>query len=329
MNLTIWQRIWEIVCLRMSEGEKMDIQKVKDARNKGVVAFSRYCQEKKKYRDYLFCFFEGEDAKYYFPRIEKYSGYEYTKIIHYNCGGKKGVLKALNLVEKNRDEIYTAKAFFVDSDYDTTKYNNSLLYQTPCYSIENFYTSEKAFSKMLNREFGINTTEKDFSKCCSDYSKRQQEFHNSTIYINSWLACQRLHEEGIEENHKIVLSDFKISKLFSEIAIDSIVSKGEINREKIEELFPDSKKMEECEIEKKIEYFKQGGMGKLFRGKFEIEFLKKIIDSLKAKNKTGGYFSQKYTSVHIDPNINILSALADYADTPQCLIDFLKPYQVA
>lgn len=113
MNLMIWQRIWEIVCLRMSEGEKMDIQKVKDARNKGVVAFSRYCQEKKKYRDYLFCFFEGEDAKYYFPRIEKYSGYEYTKIIHYNCGGKKGVLKALNLVEKNRDEIYTAKAFLL------------------------------------------------------------------------------------------------------------------------------------------------------------------------------------------------------------------------
>lgn len=126
-----------------------------------------------------------------------------------------------------------------------------------------------------------------------------------------------------------MLSDFKISKLFSEIAIDSIVSKGEINREKIEELFPDSKKIEECEIEKKIEYFKQGGMGKLFRGKFEIEFLKKIIDSLKAKNKTGGYFSSKYTSVHIDPNINILSALADYADTPQCLIDFLKQYQVA
>ena len=154
----------------------MDIQKVKDARNKGVVAFSRYCQEKKKYRDYLFCFFEGEDAKYYFPRIEKYSGYEYTKIIHYNCGGKKGVLKALNLVEKNRDEIYTAKAFFVDSDYDTTKYNNSLLYQTPCYSIENFYTSQKAFSKMLNREFGINTTEKDFSKCCSDYSKDSKNF---------------------------------------------------------------------------------------------------------------------------------------------------------
>lgn len=306
----------------------MDLQKVKDARNKGVVAFARYCQEKKKYQNYLFCFFEGEDAKYYFPRIEKYSGYGYNRIIHYNCGGKKGVLKALSLVEKNNDEIYTANAFFVDSDYDTTKYNNSLLYQTPCYSIENFYTSEKAFSKMLNREFGINTTEKDFLKCCSDYSQRQQEFHDATIYINSWLACQRMHEEA-EENHKIVLSDFKISKLFSEMTIDSIVSKEEIKREKLEELFPDSKNIEEHEIDRKIEYFKCGDMGKLFRGKFEIEFLKKVIDSLKTKNRMGGYFSKKYTSVHIDPNVNILSILQDYADTPQSLIDFLKQYQVA
>lgn len=306
----------------------MDIQKVKDARNKGVVAFSRYCQEKKKYQDYLFCFFEGEDVKYYSPRIEKYSGYEYNKIIHYNCGGKKGVLKALNLVEKNGDESFVAKAFFIDSDYDQTKYNNDLLYQTPCYSIENFYTSKKAFSRMLNREFGINTTEKDFLKCCSDYSKRQQEFHDKTIYINSWLACQRLQEETAE-SPKIVLSDFKISKFFLELSIDSIVCKEEINREKLKELFPDSINIKESDIEEKMNYFKNGNMGRWFRGKFEVEFLKKIIDSLKMKNKTGGYFSQKYTSVHIDPNVNILSTLQDYADTPQSLIDFLKQYQVA
>ncbi len=306
----------------------MNIQKVKEARNKGVVAFSRYCQEKKKYQDYLFCFFEGEDAKYYFPRIEKYSGYEYNRIIQYNCGGKKGVLKALSLVEKNIDESLVAKAFFIDSDYDTTKYSNPFLYQTSCYSIENFYTSKEAFSKILNREFGINTMERDYLKCCSDYTKRQREFHDETIYINSWLSCQRLEEE-YSEDHKIVLSDFKISKLFSEITIDNIISKGEINREKIEELFPNSINIEEGEIERKINYFKNGDMGSLFRGKFEIEFLKKIIDSLKIKNKAGGYFSKKYTSVHIDPNINTLSTLEDYADTPQSLIDFLEQYRTA
>ena len=306
----------------------MNIQKVKEARNKGVVAFSRYCQEKKKYHDYLFCFFEGEDAKYYFPRIEKYSGYEYNRIIQYNCGGKKGVLKALSLVEKNIDESLVAKAFFIDSDYDTTKYSNPFLYQTSCYSIENFYTSKEAFSKILNREFGINTMERDYLKCCLDYTKRQREFHDETIYINSWLSCQRLEEE-YSEGHKIVLSDFKISKLFSEITIDNIIPKGEINREKIEELFPNSINIEESEIERKINYFKNGDMGSLFRGKFEIEFLKKIIDSLKIKNKAGGYFSKKYTSVHIDPNINTLSTLEDYADTPQSLIDFLEQYRTA
>lgn len=306
----------------------MNIQKVKEARNKGVVAFSRYCQEKKKYQDYLFCFFEGEDAKYYFPRIEKYSGYEYNRIIQYNCGGKKGVLKALSLVEKNIDESLVAKAFFIDSDYDTTKYSNPFLYQTSCYSIENFYTSKEAFSKILNREFGINTMERDYLKCCSDYTKRQREFHDETIYINSWLSCQRLEEE-YSEDHKIVLSDFKISKLFSEITIDNIIPKGKITREKIEELFPNSINIEEGEIERKINYFKNGDMGSLFRGKFEIEFLKKIIDSLKLKNKAGGYFSKKYTSVHIDPNINTLSTLEDYADTPQSLIDFLEQYRTA
>lgn len=255
----------------------MNIQEVKDARNKGVVAFSRYCQEKNKYQDYLFCFFEGEDAKYYFPRIEKYSDYKYNKIIHYNCGGKKGVLKALSLVEKN-DDHFIAKAFFVDNDYETQKYNNSFLYQTPCYSIENFYTSKEAFARILNREFGINTTERDFLKCCTDYSQRQQEFHNETMYLNSWLACQRF-QEAIADDKKVVLSDFKVSKLFYEISIDSVVCKEEINHEKLEKLFPQAIGIPEYEIENKMKDFKQGDMGKLFRGKFEIEFLRKIIDS--------------------------------------------------
>lgn len=81
--------------------------------------------------------------------------------------------------------------------------------------IESFHTSKEAFSKIISREFGINTAEKDYVKCCSGYSERQQEFHNETIYINSWLSCQRLEEE------------------FSEITIDNVIPKEKINREKI------------------------------------------------------------------------------------------------
>ena len=165
----------------------MDIQKVKDARQKGVVAFSRYCQEKRRNPHNLFCFFEGEDAKYYCPRIEMYTTYTFERITVYNCGGKKGVLSAYNLVVKEKDDN-VAKAFFIDSDYDSDRYTYKLLYQTPCYSIENLYTSISSFERLINREFGINTSENDYIKCREDYIERKREFHNATIFFNAWLS---------------------------------------------------------------------------------------------------------------------------------------------
>jgi hypothetical protein len=306
----------------------MNIQKVKDARQKGVVAFSRYCQEKRRYSNNLFCFFEGEDAKYYCPRIEKYTGYSFERITVYNCGGKKGVLAAYRLIMQNGTKDSVAKAFFIDSDYDTTQYTNYQLYQTPCYSIENMYTSINVFKKIINREFGINTYEKDFEKCCEDYANRKREFHDNTVFINAWLSCQRF-EESHDEDHKVVLSKFKISKLFSEISIQKVALKETINIDKLKELFPNCVEIELGALQERIIILNERNRGQFFRGKFEIEFLKKIIDSLISKNKDGDYFSQKYTSVNINPNINSLSALSEYADTPQCLISFLAQYNIA
>lgn len=305
----------------------MDIQRVKEKRNSGVVAYSRYCQEKRKFREKLFCFFEGEDAKYYCPRIERYTGYPYEKIIVYNCGGRKGVLTALTKIEQDNEDESVKRAFFIDSDYDPRKYSNSRLYQTPCYSIENFYVSKQAFGKMLTREFGINVIDTDFVKVCNDYCIRMQEFHQKTMYLNAWLSCQRFYEEK-DEKPKVRLTDFKLSNYLS-IDIDMVSCKQEINQEKLLEKFPEAIEVKEEEIEAKINFFEAEKCEKHFRGKFELEFLKKIISSLVIKNKTGGYFSEKYTSVNIDPNINTLSALTEYADTPEDLLVFLEQYRIA
>ena len=43
------------------------------------------------------------------------------------------------------------------------------IYQTPCYSVENFYTTIDSFSRIINREFGINSIEDDFAGCVADY----------------------------------------------------------------------------------------------------------------------------------------------------------------
>lgn len=306
----------------------MDVQKIKDARQKGVVAFSRYCQEKRKYSSNLYCFFEGEDFKYYIPRIERYTDYTYNEITIYNCGGKKGVLSAFRLIMEQQNEDDVAKAFFVDSDYDDTHYDHKELYQTPCYSIENLYTSISAFKKIINREFGINTSEFDFKKCCKDYIARKKEFHDNTVLLNAWLSCQKF-KESQDEVHKVVLSKFKVSKLFSDISIEKVIIKEPITIDRLKELFPHCAEVELDAIEGKIAYFNERNKGQLFRGKFEIEFLKKIIDSLIVRNKKGDYFSRKYTSVGINANINTLSSLSEFADTPQCLISFLTKYSIA
>lgn len=279
---------------------------------------------KKRNPHNLFCFFEGEDAKYYCPRIEEYTNYTYDCITVYNCGGKKEVLLAYDLIVK-KDDDNIAKAFFIDSDYDSYRCTHKLLYQTPCYSIENLYTSVSAFQKLINREFGINTSENDYKICCKDYIERKREFYDATMFFNTWLSCQRLQEIQNGEK-KVKLSKFKISKLFSEISIQKIELKEPIDIYKLNELFPESKTIAMDEINKEITYFNERDVDLLFRGKFEMDFFKKIIDSLILLNKTGEYFSYKYTSVSVNPNINPLSSLSQYVDTPQCLIDFLRQY---
>lgn len=305
----------------------MDVENARKKRKTKEVVFARYCQDKRKFNDCLFCFFEGEDIKYYSSRIEEYSGYSFDKIIHYACGGKDGVL--YNLSKTKDDELYK-RAFFIDKDYDCDDIETSPhLYVTPCYSIENFYISNLAFKKLLNREFGINPTDEDMTKVSNDYNERLKEFNQCTLIMNAWLACQRTKEKEMGKKDGIVLKDFKVSKLFSEISIDKITCKEEITIDKMKSLFPNFIEITDILMNEKIALFRNDQFGLLSRGKFQIDYLRKIIHSLILKNKNRDYFSKEYTSVRINPEVNILSALSDYADTPQCLIEFLQQYKVA
>lgn len=304
----------------------MDVQEIRDARNKGVVAFTKFCQDKQQHDDCIFCFFEGEDSKYYGPRIEYYSQYTYDKIISYNCGGRREVIKAYNLIHGKTEYECVNKIFFVDRDYAPLEQELAGVYQTPCYSVENFYTSIDCFSRILNREFGINTIEDDFKKCVADYCQRQNEFHDETLYLNSWLSGQRKAEDQFCMK-KITLADYKIGKLFSEISIEKVTSKKPIDKSLLLQQFPSAYNMTDEELAKEVAFFQSEDPQKLFRGKFELDFLKKIINSIKEKNKDGAYFQIKRECVYVDSSVNTLSTLSSYADTPECLIRFLSEHQ--
>lgn len=304
----------------------MDVDITRKARQKGVVAFAKFCQDKRGHEDYLFCFFEGEDSKYYGSRIELYAEYPSTKVINYNCGGRKEVERVYLLISQRHEYHDINKMFFIDSDYITSEQSSPDIYQTPCYSIENFYSSAECFGRIINREFGINSIDPDFSKCVTDYCNRQMEFHAYTEFLNVWLCCQR-EEEEIQRQKSVVLNDFKVGKLFSEISITKIEIKQAIDKELLKTIFLDAYEIDNAKIDIVSKAWASKKAQQIYRGKFEMEFLRKILESIVTANKAHTYFSEAYSCVHLNPGSNMLSSLSVYADTPACLISFLKAHK--
>ncbi len=304
----------------------MEIQEFRIARNKYSVIYTKFSLEQSKHRDCLFCFYEGEDSKYYNSRIMQYTGYDYQDIVSYNCHGRKDVLRVRDMIEKENAYDEVNKVFFIDRDYLPYETISENVYQTPCYSIENFYTSTECFSRMLCVEFGLNVIEDDHRKCVNDYALRQKEFHRETLLLNAWLSCQRKLEKELGRSG-VKLSNFKIKKLFNKIEIDCIEVKQPIDKEIVESEFPDHLEVEDERLNAEIAYFNENDEQQLFRGKFELKFMCLMIESLRNKKSDCTYFSDKLVSVCIDPNCNTLSELSKYADTPVDLIHFLENHK--
>lgn len=306
----------------------MDVQKTREARNKSVVVFTKFCQSKELHTRALFCFYEGEDAKYYGNRIEQITGRTCDNIVSYNCGGKAGVLKVKELIKNKEKYAHVKTAYFIDRDFFPQKKLEKNVYQTTGYSVENYYTSSTAFTRILNYAFGVNCNCSDYLRCMQDYKKSMDAFHRQILLLNAWIKAQRVNELKCGERN-LELKDFKISKYFETLKIDKVEVEQKIDKIFLEKCFPDACILEESIIEKYVSELEQTNMQQTLRGKYELEFLRKIIDDLKNKHKKGEYFSEKYECIKIDPNVDPLLLLSQFADTPEELILFLKQFSVA
>lgn len=308
----------------------MDVQEIRDSRSKGVVAYTKFCLDKEYHLSHLFCFYEGEDSKYYNVQIERYSGHNCGNTICYNCGGKKQVLKAYELITNSTSYVKVKKAFFIDRDFDPIHIDesNCEIFQTPCYSIENFYTSIDSFKKILNTEFQINSVDDDFKKCLVDYEAAFTAFHDAIKLFTAWVYYQRQQEKANQQ--KLVrLNDYSILRLFRNVDIDNVITKEPISISVINREFPKSYPIIQKEFELVLEKIEEVNPQQFYRGKFELQFLRSVIKDLRRKNSENQYFSVQRACVRIDVDSNPLSALSSYADTPGELIDFLEKYRDA
>lgn len=242
----------------------------------------------------------------------------------YDCGGRENVEEAYKLISQKNEYDHVKKAFFVDHDFcSSTIAGNKEVYETPCYSIENLYVSTTAFSRILVREFGINSIDADYRKSIDDYINRMSEYNSAILFFNAWLSCQRKKGMG---HLTVRLSDFKIVKNFSCITIESINVKIPIDLSFLQARFPDAYWLDQDELDREIVTLDASDKVKVFRGKFELECMRRILLSMLDHNRNGTYFSEVRKSVSINPNSNTLSSLSEYADTPECLVAFLKQY---
>lgn len=300
------------------------LQNLRQSRTNGTSLFAKYINLKRMYKSSLFCCYEGEDVKYYSIRLNLHITKQYDRIIPFDCSGKKEVIRFYELVYRNSDDFDKKKVIaFVDHDFDASiKDNYKYLYETPCYSIENFYTSRDAFLRILESEFGLLPIDKEYLICLDHFINRQKEFHSKIALFNAFIACQRMMEE-LNLLPRLNLNSFNLNKIISEISVHKIT--GNYTIQDLYNYFPNSIVIPEDMLYAKLEELNTDPQ-KRFRGKYEVEFIYLFLMSL-----IGEFRDAKSTIIQpvkkIKLNLskkNILSELSQYADTPDCLLNFIK-----
>lgn len=293
----------------------LTVEQMRSKRTVSEALFKKFTEARGFFATHAFCFYEGEDGKYYNSRIEKYWGPNFIPFI---AGSKKEVLKIMDKIQS--DPLYTnvCVMFFVDRDYDPslTGTNNDL-FETPCYSVENLYAQETVFGRILQSEFGLNEMDPDYKKCVTDYRSRLKEFDQVIIRFNAIVKYQHLFAPEV----KCKFSNIKTSHL-ADISISS-VTKSPRYDEKIGALEALLKADGECLKGLECEICSEEFPHLVLRGKNQLDFFVAIVMELKRLNSAGGYFAEKHTRVHINITENRLSELSQYAATPPELNTFL------
>ena len=300
----------------------MSVDKLRASRGKASAVFVEFTRLYKQYESALYCFFEGEDSKYYGIRIKNIT--RSGKDIYLNCNGKEGVLGIYRMLSSRNYYVNARTAYFVDRDFDQSIYDMGIskIYETPCYSIENFYTSVQCFSEILKNEFKLTESDENFERCISLYTKLQEEFHDAVELLNAWVACHR------DKSSKLNISDMSVLR-FLHIDLNQSIAIYTIND--LYQMFPDMPIISQQELDTKKSELKLNTRQKSFRGKFEIEFLFAVLQKLMSEANQGNYpyFTRKVKVVLSLTKRTIISDLSQYADTPECLYNYLESLRLS
>lgn len=302
--------------MSQTEDKTTLLEEMRSGRESANTAFINFTDSYDYFPTHIFCFYEGEDGKYYNQKIKTVLG---DNVISIKVGNKKEVIKIWRKIKADTNYDGVSKCFFVDRDMDEPPEDiDKNLYITPCYSIENLYISQNVFANILKSEFSCDIYDEDYSKCMDAFTKLQNQFNEIMLEYNALILIRKRKELG---NGKVSLSKYKTSNL---VVID--INKVQ-KHYKYEEMIDDLKKelsASEDDISKSISELKsRGDYNTVFRGKNQLDFFASLIMELKKLHRDNQFFARKHCSVSINITSNRLSELSQYAEFPDCLKEFL------
>jgi len=278
--------------------------------------FGMYATENNKNK--LFCFYEGKDAPYYSYRITQFFNDDY---LNFCCKNKNNVLKIYDKIKNNKNHFKLA--FFVDQDFDD-KIENIDIYETPTYSIENFYAYECFLSKVLKNEFYLNEEDSEAKRIHELFNEELDKYCDIITTYNAWyhsLKCKKKRESLDSTN--VSLDDklpnaflvLEILSLEKKYTIEDILSKYQsailVTKEEV--------LISEGILRNEIRY-------KKLRGKYILTFVIKFLDFLILDSKSSKSYIPTTINFHTDKTI-IISQLTQYAHTPECLSKYLEHFK--
>jgi len=300
------------------------IEKLRNNRETAPVAYTEFVLSYSKEKNSLYCFFEGdEDKRYYRIRLNQ-------KFENFTCGGKDNVKKVHRMINEHKEYNSANTLFFIDKDFSDEQTSGNI-YVTPCYSIENFYTTKEVLINILISEFNLRETDSDFHTILERFNLLQTAFHNELLIFNAWLACQSdLRQNNGIKNYLSI--DTKVKSYFEGIVknkLSKIKNFDDLKKIDFIEniLFPEAPNIEAEKLQKKIDEYKSKINSCIFRGKFELRFMVSFLQQLKneiGQKPSKSIFEKKQKCTFEFKYENIISTLSQYAITPNCLKEFIN-----
>lgn len=305
------------------------LAQMREGRTAYPSVFLDFVQYKKYHTTRVFCFYEGEDGCYYDCRIKEHL--QSDKFITFITKNKTNLLKTMRMIQATPRYQSIKKMFFIDHDFDDVQPYDEDLFETDCYSIENYYVGEDTLCRILRTAFHINEGNPALETCLKLYQATFTQFHEKMLPYNARVKYNHQYVPESKRSNLLEINDHKLTS----VTLGSVnkVATYDDTLNKIDSyLKPDLRILAELEIE--LRNVTNPCM--IFRGKNELYCMQHFLECLRKEfNNTLHTDDSKVfqnrnikIKVNLDPMNNPLGTLSQYAATPQKLIDFIIAHRL-